>query len=76
MMACCWIYGPGHKCVPVLLPGFAIKWYQNQVTRQAHLRDLTHMQQTIAYSNDIIVLSCKPLVEKNSQFFQEQVGGH
>ena len=29
--------------VPVLLPGFAIKWWQNQVTRQTHLRDLTHM---------------------------------
>ena len=36
-------YGSGHGGVAVLLPGFAISWYQNQVTRQPHLRDLTHM---------------------------------
>ena len=37
------IYGSGHEGGPVLLPGFAIIWWQNQVTRQAHLRDLTHI---------------------------------
>ena len=36
-------YRSGHKTVAVLLPGFAINWYQNQVTRELHLRDLTHM---------------------------------
>ena len=36
-------YGSDHEGASVLLPGSAIKWEQNQVTRQAHLRDLTHM---------------------------------
>ena len=27
------LYGSGHETVAVLLPGFAINWYQNQVTR-------------------------------------------
>ena len=34
-------YGSGHETVAVLLPGFAIKWLQNQVTRQPQFRDLT-----------------------------------
>ena len=33
----------GHKGSTVLLPGFAINWLQNQVTKQLHLRDLSHM---------------------------------
>ena len=37
------IYGSGHGTVAVLLPGFAINWLQNQVTRQPQFRDLTHM---------------------------------
>ena len=37
------IYGPGHETVAVLLPGFAVNWQQNQVTRQPQFRDLTHM---------------------------------
>ena len=36
-------YGSGHEGAAILLPGFAIKWKQNQVTRQPHFRDLTHM---------------------------------
>ena len=36
-------YGSDHKGGPVLLPGFAITWQQNQVTRQVHLPGLTHM---------------------------------
>ena len=36
-------YGSGHEGVAVLLPGFAINWQQNQVTRQPHLHDLTHI---------------------------------
>ena len=36
--------GSGHEGGLVLLPGFAIKWQQNQVTRQAHLPDLTCLQ--------------------------------
>ena len=31
--------GSGHETVAVLLPGFAINWYQNQVTRQSQIRD-------------------------------------
>ena len=31
------------KSVAILLPGAAIKWLQNQVTRQQHLHDLTHI---------------------------------
>ena len=31
------------KGLTVLLPGFAIIWQQNQVTRQPHLCDLTHI---------------------------------
>ena len=34
-------HGSGREGAAVLLPGFAIKW--NQVTRQPHLRDLTHV---------------------------------
>ena len=37
-------YGSGHEGAPLLLPGFAIKWQQNQVPRQAHLCDLTHIE--------------------------------
>ena len=36
-------YVSGHEGAPALLPGFAIKWKQNQVTRQVHLCDLSHM---------------------------------
>ena len=36
-------YGSGHEGAAVLLPGFAIKWLQNQVTRQPHLHDLTQI---------------------------------
>ena len=35
-------YGSGHEGGAVLLPGFAITWQQNQVTRQSHIRDLIH----------------------------------
>ena len=35
--------GSGHRTVTVLLPGFAINWQQNQVTRQPHLCDWTHI---------------------------------
>ena len=35
--------GWGHGCVVVLLPGFAINWKQNHVTRQLHLHDWTHI---------------------------------
>ena len=31
------------KLVAVLLPGFAVNWWQNQVTRQPQFRDLTQM---------------------------------
>ena len=37
-------YGSSHEGAAVLLPGFAIIWYQNQVTRQPHLGDLTHIR--------------------------------
>ena len=37
------IYGSGHGTVAVLLPGFAISWQQNQVTRQSQFRDLAHI---------------------------------
>ena len=37
------VYGLGHEIVAVLLPGFAINWQQNQVTRKPQFRDLTHM---------------------------------
>ena len=40
-------YSSGHEGVAVLSPGFAINWYQNQVIRQPHLRDLMHMNQYI-----------------------------
>ena len=36
-------HGSGREGTVVLLPGFAIIWQQNQVTRQLHLRDMTHM---------------------------------
>ena len=35
----------GHETVVVLLPGFAINWYQNQVTKQLQFRDHTHIYQ-------------------------------
>ena len=38
------VYGSGHETVAVLLPGFAINWYQNQETRQPQFRDLTNIQ--------------------------------
>ena len=37
------INGPGHEGAAVFLPGFAIIWLQNQVTRQRQLHDLTHI---------------------------------
>ena len=37
------LYGSGHETVAVLLPGYAINWIQNQVTRQPQFRDLPHM---------------------------------
>ena len=37
------VFVPGHESEPVLLPGFVIKWEQNQITTQAHLFDLTIM---------------------------------
>ena len=43
---CLGTYGSGHGGVTVLLPGFAISWLQNQVTRQPHLCDMTHMSTT------------------------------
>ena len=36
------VYLLSNRGVAVLLPGFAINWYQNQVTRQPHLCDPTH----------------------------------
>ena len=38
------VCGSGHKDVAVLLPGFGIIWLENQVTRQPHIRHLTHAQ--------------------------------
>ena len=37
------VYGSGHETVAALLPGFAINWLQNQVTRQPQFRELTHI---------------------------------
>ena len=48
-------YGAGHVgvAVAVLLPGFAIKWWQNQVTRQPLIRDLTqHESQKSTLNED------------------------
>ena len=46
-----WIwYGWGHTGVAVLLTGFAISWQQNQVTRQLHLCDLTHLKMIHYYT--------------------------
>ena len=36
-------YGLGDDGAPVWLPSFAFKWYQNQVTKGAHLRDIARM---------------------------------
>ena len=36
-------YGSGHRTAAVLLPGFAINWQQNLVTRQPQFRDLTNI---------------------------------
>ena len=36
-------HGSGQETAAVLLPGFAINWQQNQVTRQPQFRDLTHI---------------------------------
>ena len=35
----------GHEGVAVLLPSFTVNRWQNQVTRQPHLRGLTHLHQ-------------------------------
>ena len=37
------VYRSGHESEAVLLPSFDIKWQQNQVTKQLHLYDLTHV---------------------------------
>ena len=37
------VYGSCQETAVVLLPGFAINWEQNQVTRQPQFHDLTHM---------------------------------
>ena len=50
----CWssvraiLYGSGHGTAAVLLPGFAINWQQNQVTRKPQFCDLTHIIYTLA----------------------------
>ena len=41
--------GSGHESAPVLLPGFAIIWQQNQVTRRVHLCDFTQILFLIHY---------------------------
>ena len=38
------IYESGHEGARVFLHGFAIKWSQNQATRQAQLRDQAHIE--------------------------------
>ena len=43
MIVCTAAYRSGHEYATVLLPGFAISWQQNQVTRQPQFRGLTHM---------------------------------
>ena len=51
-------YGSGHEGAPDLFC-FAIKWKQNQVTRQAHLDDLTHMSSSHSGINRLgMVLYC------------------
>ena len=45
----------GHEGAAVLLPGFAIIWKQNQVTKQPHLRDLTQLKEREAVG-DIAVI--------------------
>ena len=37
------VYGSGHENKAIVLPGFAIIWTQNKVTKQPHIRDLAHM---------------------------------
>ena len=57
-----WRCGSGHEGGPVLLPGFAIKWYQNQVTRQTHLQDRTNIatnQMAQNAQNDIVTTMIK-----------------
>ena len=44
-------YGLGHETVAVLLPGFAINWWQNQITRQLQFRDLTHILLSTDFHN-------------------------
>ena len=41
-------YGSGHRGAAVFLPGFAISWLQNQVARQSHIPDLTHIKYATA----------------------------
>ena len=45
-------YGSGQKAAAVFLPGFAINWKQNQVTRQPQFRDLTHIIYTMESKRD------------------------
>ena len=46
-----WVYVSGQEGAAVLLPDFALKWQQNQVTRQPHLRDLTQIPLTQFHSS-------------------------
>ena len=54
-------YGSGHRTVAVLLPGFAINWLQNQVTRQLQFHDLTHIIIWWQKPNQEIIFMCTRL---------------
>ena len=55
----------GHESAPVLLPGFAIIWQQNQVTRQVQLCDFTQILFWIHYLKLSIQCSMRNNVWRN-----------
>ena len=59
--------GSGHETMAVLLPGFAINWEQNQVTRQPQFRDLTQLNDRDVFDN--LCLQRLNLLEKPSLSF-------
>ena len=60
-------YGSGHRGAPALLLDFALNWWQNQVIRQPHLHDPTHMVSqnlvNIGSSNGLLPDDTKPLAD-------------
>ena len=56
------VYGSGHETVAVLLPGFAINWWQKQVRRQPQFRNLTHIKIIKCYLCQIMnrLITTKP----------------